>query len=71
MSTRKLSDAEVHPLVIESIRSMTREEAQALVDEAKIVFDRQEAEERAYRQHQSRSKSGVKGPQLPAEVLVR
>lgn len=70
MSTRKLSDAEVHPLVIESIRSMTREEAQALVDEAKTVFDRQEAEERAYRQRQSRSKPGVKNPQLPAEVLA-
>ena len=65
-----LSDAEVHPLVIESIRSMTREEAQALADEAKAAFDRQEAEERGYRRRQSRTKSGAKRPHLSAEVLV-
>jgi len=48
MNASKLSDEEVQPLVLQSIRETTREEWQSLVDAAREAFDRQEAAERAY-----------------------
>ena len=45
MNKTYISDAEAHNLVIQQIKSMTREEAQAWLDEVKEVFDRQEAME--------------------------
>jgi len=47
MRTKKLSDEEIHKLVIESIKSTTREEWQTKIDEVKAIFDRVEAEDRA------------------------
>ena len=59
MSTVKLSDAEVHPLVIESIQSMTREEAQAWLDHVEKVFGPEETSSK------SRSRSGSNGLTAP------
>ena len=42
MSTTKLTDAEVHDLVIQRIRSRTREEWQARLNEAAALFGRDE-----------------------------
>jgi hypothetical protein len=43
MSTTKLSEAEVHALVIDGIRSMTREEAQSWLDRVAERFGPDEA----------------------------
>lgn len=43
MNTTKLSDAEIHARAIEGLRSMTREEWQARLDEAAVLFGGREA----------------------------
>jgi hypothetical protein len=79
MSNRKLSDEEVQPLVLEGIRSMTREEWQARIDATKDAFDRQEAAERAYARNGSlqrspkkakESKESRKSPPTTAGIIV-
>ena len=59
MSTAKLSDAEVHERVIESIKSMTREEAQGWLDHLAEVFGHDESVSKSGR-NGSHSKSAKK-----------
>ena len=47
MNERPQSDAELHEMIMARQAARSREEWQALVDEANMVFDRQEARERA------------------------
>ena len=60
MSTEKLSDAEVHELVIQQIRAITREEWQERIDEAVALFgDEETADEMTT--PPSTGKYGVRG----------
>ena len=74
MIKAKLSDAEVHDLVIQSIKSMTREEWQTRLDAAAAAFDRQEADETGVAHKGSRVKSAkatkTSTPRPVAEVVA-
>jgi hypothetical protein len=48
MTSKLLTDAEAHELIMARQASLPREEWQARIDEANAVFNRQEAAERAY-----------------------
>jgi hypothetical protein len=63
MSNRKLSDEEVQQLVVEGIRSMTREEWQTRIDATNEAFDRQDLTERA----RARNGSLAKSPKMSKE----
>ena len=60
-----LSDEEVHNRVVQAIRSLTREEAQAMADTNKLAFDRQEA----VKSNHSRSK--IPARPKPAVKAIR
>jgi hypothetical protein len=73
MSTTKLSDAEVHALVIERIGTMTREEWQARLDAAAKVFGRDEATVGTgvrNGSHPKSSKASKSSPKVATEVVL-
>ena len=72
MGRTTLKDAEAHELVMKRFDAMTHDDWQARVAAAKAVFDRQEAEERAYSRNGSHVEPEVAptGAHNCTEVLV-